>query len=266
MTTEAFQTGSTVPGEGETLVPGSEETTSVNDLNGNQENSEETEVEKPKVFTQEDLDKAIAKQKAKIRRQIEREYAEKINTRQQEVVTDLSPENFNSTEEYLDALAEAKAQEKIRQKQEQEKQQTIRKSYESRVEKAIEKYSDYEQVAHSNDVRITNEMASFIMDSDVGPEIAYFLGKNPEESYRIADLPPLQQAREIGKLEAKLIANPPAAPTKKVSSAPDPIKPIATSSSKAGKYETTDPRSVDTMSVSEWIEAERKRQLQKYKS
>jgi hypothetical protein len=68
------------------------------------------------------------------------------------------------------------------------------------------------------------------------------------------------QAREIGKIEAKLGSNPPVKPT---TSAPAPITPVTARTSGNPSYDTTDPRSVKAMSTSEWIEAERARQMKK---
>jgi hypothetical protein len=73
-------------------------------------------------------------------------------------------------------------------------------------------------------------------------------------------LPPILQAKEIGTIEAKLAVNP---PVKKTSTAPAPIAPVAARSSGAPAYDTTDPRSLKTMTTSEWIEAERQRQIRK---
>jgi hypothetical protein len=68
------------------------------------------------------------------------------------------------------------------------------------------------------------------------------------------------QAKEIGKIEAKLSSNP---PVKKVTNAPAPISPVTPKGGVSSGYDTTDPRSCKTMSTSEWIEAERQRQIKK---
>jgi len=68
------------------------------------------------------------------------------------------------------------------------------------------------------------------------------------------------QAKEIGRIEAKLASEP---PVKKTTSAPAPISPVTARSSNAPSYDTTDPRSIKSMSTSEWIEAERQRQVKK---
>jgi hypothetical protein len=68
------------------------------------------------------------------------------------------------------------------------------------------------------------------------------------------------QAKEIGRIEAKLSDNP---LVKKTTSAPTPISPVTARSSGSPSHDTTDPRSIKTMTASEWIEAERNRQIRK---
>jgi hypothetical protein len=106
-------------------------------------------------------------------------------------------------------------------------------------------------------------MAETIKASDLGPDLAYWLGTNPKEADRISRLSPLMQAREIGKIEVK-ISNAPV--QKRTTSAPAPISPIAARSSNNSSYDTTDPRSTKTMSASEWIEADRARQMKKWEA
>jgi hypothetical protein len=71
------------------------------------------------------------------------------------------------------------------------------------------------------------------------------------------------QAKEIGKIESKLADNP---PVKKTSNAPAPIAPVTARTSGSPAFDTTDPRSLKSMSTSEWIEAERQRQIKKYEA
>ena len=103
-------------------------------------------------------------------------------------------------------------------------------------------------------------MAESIQSSDNGPDLAYWLGSNPKEAERISRLSPLMQAKEIGRIEARVADNP---PVKKTTSAPTPISPVTARSSGSPSHDTTDPRSIKTMSTSDWIEAERNRQIRK---
>lgn len=70
---------------------------------------------------------------------------------------------------------------------------------------------------------VSGEMAEAIMTSDHGPEILNYLTRNAAESKRIHKLSPIQQAREIGRLEAKF-ASTPTPPT--VSGAPPPHETV----------------------------------------
>ncbi len=103
-------------------------------------------------------------------------------------------------------------------------------------------------------------MAETIQASDVGPDVAYYLGSNPKEADRISRLSPFLQAKEIGKIEAKLATDP---PVKKTTAAPQPITPVSARTTGSPAYDTTDPRSIKQMSTSQWIEAERQRQIKK---
>lgn len=206
-----------------------------------------------KTFTQEEFDKIVSREKAKARRQAEREFAARAEAKKADV--NVSPENFETTEAYIEALAEKKAAELVEQREMKRQSVDVEASFRDKEDEAREKYADYEQVAYT--APISDLMAEVIKASDIGPELAYHLGKNPDEALRIAKMSPLLQAKEIGKLEVKLAAMPKnEQPTTK---APAPISPV-TAGSVAKVYDTTDPRSIKAMSTSDWIEAERARQ------
>ena len=220
-----------------------------------------------KTFTQEELDAAIGKRLAREQRKWEREQqrkAEEAQAVRSAPPADLPPvDQFESPEAYAEALAYRKAEELIAQREQAKQQAAMLEGYQEREEQARDKYEDFEQVAYNPNLRITNVMAETIQASDIGPDVAYFLGANPKEADRISRLSPFLQAKEIGKIEAKLSDNPPA---KKTTSAPAPIAPVTARTSGATSYDTTDPRSTKTMSVSEWIEAERARQMRKFEA
>jgi hypothetical protein len=86
---------------------------------------------------------------------------------------------------------------------------------------------------------------------------------NPKDAARISRLAPLVQAREIGRIEAKLASDP---PMKRTTSAPAPISPVTARSTGSPAYDTTDPRSTQNMTASQWIEADRARQRKKWEA
>jgi len=243
-----------VPEQVATAAPGAEDTSP--------ETPEQSQ-DKPaaKSFTQEEVDALIGKRLAREQRKWEREQA----TRQ---VPPAAPpaapapqqDQFESPEAYAEALATRKAEELIARRDEEQRQATLKSAYHEREEAALDKYDDFEQVAYNPKLPITDVMAEAIQASDIGPDVAYWLGSNPKEAGRIARLTPTLQAKEIGKIEATLAAAP---LVKKTTTAPAPITPVTARASGSPSYDTTDPRSTKALSVSDWIAAERARQMKK---
>ena len=219
------------------------------------------EVSTPKNFTQEELDAIVGKRLAREQRKSQR--LAELEARRAMPVNPPAADDFESAGAYAEALAERKAQEMLAKRDSAKQQAVLLEAYQDREEAARDKYEDFEQVAYNPKLPITDVMAQTIQASDNGPDVIYYLGSNPKEASRIAALPPILQAKEIGKIEAKLTSNP---PTKKTSTAPAPIAPVAARASGNPKYDTTDPRSVKSMSTSEWIEAERQRQIKRYEA
>lgn len=119
-----------------------------------------------------------------------------------------------------------------------------------RVSAFREKATDFEQVAFNQNLPLSEAMAEMIKESDFGPEIAYWLGKNPKDSARIAALPPTRAAVEIGRLEARFMQ--PAAP--RFTQAPAPVKTVSSGNAAPVK-------SLQDMSFAEY-EAARMAQMQ----
>lgn len=227
---------------------------------------EPTPPEVSKTFSQEELDAIVGKRLAREQRKWEREQAQRIRTAppSPEVpVAPIQPDDFANAQTYADALAERKAYELVAQRDAEYQRQTTLDAYQDREEEARGKYDDFDQVAYNPKLPVTDSMAQTIQSSDNGPDVIYYLGSNPKEADRIARLSPLLQAREIGKIEAKIVSNPPA---KKTSTAPAPIAPVSARASGSPAFDTTDPRSTKAMTTSEWIEADRLRQVKKYEA
>jgi hypothetical protein len=188
------------------------------------------------------------------------------NTTPETPVEQEAPKTFSQEE--LDAIV-GKRLAREQRKWEREQAQRLEMAQAQKAaappseESARDKYDDFEQVAYNPNLSVTETMAQSIQASDIGPDVLYWLGSNPKEADRIARLPPILQAKEIGKLEAGMASSP---PVKKTSTAPAPIAPVTARASGAPTYDTTDPRSTKSMSTSDWIEAERMRQIKKYEA
>jgi hypothetical protein len=217
-----------------------------------------------KTFSQEELDAIVGKRLAREQRKWEREQAQRVaETQARAPVAPPAADDFESASAYADALADQRAQELLNKREAAKAQAELLDAYHDREEEARSKYDDFEQVAYNPKLPVTDAMAQTIQASEIGPDVIYWLGSNPKEAARISALPGLLQAREIGKIEAKLATNP---PVKRTSTAPAPIAPVAARASGSSAYDTTDPRSIKTMSTSEWIEADRQRQIKKLES
>lgn len=225
--------------------------------------SEEQQQEEEKAFTQSELDAKIGERLAKEKRKWERQQLEKANV--PAPMAEPKPADFKSQVEYIEAVATYKAEQIVAQREAEKQQKAVSESYADREETAREKYSDYEKVAYldtkDGGPAISTPMAEVIMESEIGPEIAYYLGKNVEESKKIWAMKPLAQAAAIGKIEAALSAK---APAKPASSAPDPIKPVGGGRTTSASVNPSNPESVKKLSTEEWIAA-RNKQVQNRK-
>jgi hypothetical protein len=105
------------------------------------------------------------------------------------------------------------------------------------------KYEDFDDVALSNSVPITPAMAEAIAESDIGADLAYFLGNNPSEAAKIASMSPVSALRALGRIEAKLDFD--GVEGKQRSNAPAPIKPVS-----RGAKAVVDP---SKLSIDEWM-------------
>ena len=254
-----------VPTEAEVPAPELETTAAPETVETETPEEQAAEQEAPKTFTQEELDAIVGKRLAREQRKWEREQQQRLAEKEVKRTppADIHPQDFASYDDYAEVLAERKAEELVAKREAARQQAEIAEAYYEREEAARDKYDDFDQVAYNENLPVTEVMAQGISASDVGPDILYWLGSNPNEAARIARLAPVLQAKEIGKIEANLSSNP---PVRKTSTAPAPIEPVTARSKGAPRYDTTDPRSTKTMSTSEWIEAERLRQIKKYEA
>lgn len=213
---------------------------------------EETEQEKYSKRVQKRIDKLEWEKNEERRRAyaLEKEIQElkDVKAEKQQLTGKPHAEDFAAgvyDPEYLEALTDYKSQLAIDKYKESvtigEKAKAIAKMQEV----VKEKYSDYEEVAEeflSNPLSTVDAFNDILMDTDNPVEIAYFLGKNPQELEKIADMTITQATRYIGRLEAKLEnESPTLEPTKKqVSNAPKPISPVSGAKTQAGRKHPKD--------------------------
>jgi hypothetical protein len=144
------------------------------------------------------------------------------------------PSKFQDYADYLRAVSRYEAEQVLtrtveRNQQEraamsqQERQRALQENFGRQIETGSQKFADFDEVALDPSVPISANMAQVIAESEVGADLAYYLGKNKAEAARIAQMSALGAAKELGKIEMKLAATPAVA---EVSKAPAPVEPV----------------------------------------
>lgn len=143
---------------------------------------------------------------------------------------------------YQAALIEQKAADAARQiiaqdRAEQEQRRSIER-WESQTQEAMARHADFADVviagANEGAWACTPDMRELIVQSEVGADVAYTLAKDPDLSIRIAGMSPTQQAREIGRLEARIEADRSRPKPNKTTNAPEPAPQVRGSNGRFG--------------------------------
>ena len=148
---------------------------------------------------------------------------------------------FNDAFEYAEALAEWSAEQALKQRDAEEAQRKAKEAQEKvlqawneKIAKAKAELPDFDRMVQSSSVVVGDEIRDSILESDVGPQLLYFLASDEDFAKRLTEMPVVKALREIGKLEAKFEAKeekPRKAEkvkeTVSSSKAPEPIKPLS---------------------------------------
>jgi len=120
------------------------------------------------------------------------------------------------------------------QRKAKEAQEKVLQSWNEKIAKAKADLPDFDAMVQSSNVVVSDEIRDSILESDVGPQLLYFLASDEDFAKRLTEMPVVKALREIGKLEAKFEAKevkPPKAEKQKAvvseSKAPDPIRPLS---------------------------------------
>lgn len=138
--------------------------------------------------------------------------------------------DFADYDEYQAALIDYRVDQKLSERQQTQTAAQKAQSFQDSVKAKAADNPDFATAVFDPDVPITPVMREVILDSDLGADVAYFLGTNLSEAQRIAALPPHRQAAELGKIETKLST--PSAP--KTPRTPPPPPPQTVSGLSAG--------------------------------
>jgi len=166
-------------------------------------------------------------------------------------------ENYNTTEEYEDALFEwrdnVKSVETAAQTREREYANNMQ-TFNQRARALRDEYDDFDDVIEAE--VFSEVMKGAILHSEKGPELAYYLGlpANIDVAEKIRNLPLERQLVEMGKLESKLTI---AKKTKKVPGASTPPTPVGMGGGGTAKEPTSE------SPIAEWMAWENDKRLKK---
>lgn len=147
--------------------------------------------------------------------------------------SDLEPtaEQFTTTEEYVKALASwqyradraTEVAEAVKQRAAGDLERTI-DQFKTRVDqsKIREQHPDFDAVVDAQG-HYSPTMKQLVLESDRGPELAYYLATHEAESVTLSKLDPVNAAKAMGKLEERLSRKP---EKRTVTNAAEPLAPV----------------------------------------
>lgn len=163
-----------------------------------------------------------------------------------------SPDEYDSEDEYFEALTDWKVEERFRkleEKNEQKKtansQKELAQAWQERLSKFTENTPDFEEVIEEvEDIEVPTNLQQAIFESENGPAVMYEMAKRPELIERFAGLSAYQTGIEIGKIEARLGSK----TKKKTTKAPPPVSTTTRGSAKV----TKDPNKMSFKEYEAW--------------
>jgi hypothetical protein len=237
--------------------------------------------QKPKKGAQERIQELAAKRReAEEKAEAAEQRAQDLEARLQALSAHAKPleagdrplrSQYATEDEYIESLTDYKAKQAIAKREQEEAQARIEaeeaeivSQWEKRQDKVMKSLPDYADVVGKSEAQVPGHVHRAILESDQGPQIAYYLALHPAEAKRIAQMKPIAAIKRIAALERDLSdidaedkpgkADEPVKepPKPQRSKAPEPIEPVKSTPSASG-------------STTDYEEYKRRRQAQKGK-
>jgi len=142
-------------------------------------------------------------------------------------------ETYELYEAAKDSYLIEKAKHDIRAEQQvaQQRQAAVEteQKFVQRIDAATKEDPALAEIMQDRTLPYSPVMVAIVKESDVAPQMLRWIDQNRQDAARIAALPPLQAARELGIVEARIKFAPKADPPRKVSAAPEPVNPVTPS-------------------------------------
>lgn len=157
--------------------------------------------------------------------------------------------------EEMKAAQEKAAREKA-EREVAEADRKVKATWQERQTAARKQYADYDDVVSTAESPMSMTMQNMLLESEDGPDLLYYLARNPAEAERIFELAPITQVRELERISARIKPSnsAPETKTRSVSSAPKPVRPLQGGSTPEGE-----PADKQTEFFDEWFPAQKAR-------
>ena len=221
--------------------------------------NEEGQEKEARTFSQAEVDALIQKRLAKEARRSERRIAEELaKVRQTQQAPPPSRDEFATDEEHqrasLDHViakrAEELAEKKLAERRERETMEQSTAAFWEKADELTERFPDFDSVVRDPDLPLNGPILEFVMDSDIGPELAYHLGKHKGEALKLARMSPVKAVMRLLEIQNEIKSKPKA----RISAAPEPMQPVG---NRGRSTSTAMPSDSDDMET--WAAKERAR-------
>jgi hypothetical protein len=236
--------------------------------------AQEQEKAKPKSAYQKRID-TLVKQRSQAQAEVEDLKARLLkleqSTRQTPVLEEAPPKEavtsqddpepkeddprWTSYKDFVKAQAQWEIRQQLkemeRQKQEEaakakaeEDRMAVRSAYDHRLDEARERYEDFDDVAFK-DIPVYEGVSAIIMQHPAGPDLQYYLGKNPKVARELTEMPVEMAMARAGSIADQLSVEESQEPTsegiekgepsapKRKAAPPAPIRPVGGSATKS---------------------------------
>ena len=159
---------------------------------------------------------------------------------------------FGEMDKRMDKRLETALEKQFHQRETQQQQKQRFSKFSQSEREFAKKTPDYFDVTHNDpSLPFTETVKDLLASSDIGPELAYHLAKNPDQLYEIADMDERSAARAMGRMEERIQAARKAPPGRSVTRAPAPATTVDATDETLEKED-------GEMSDAEWLARRRK--------
>ena len=118
-----------------------------------------------------------------------------------------------------------------------EQHKAIVAEYNKKASEALGRYDDWNEVVSGADIIMPQASLDAIIESDNGPDVAYYLAQHPDEALALSELTPIRAIQAIARISDKVAAELAPQPKPPKAKVPEPIKPVGNSATRHSTME-----------------------------